>query len=59
VGAAVLVDRSGGKVRVDAPVHALWRLDIPVYRAIECPLCAADMPATHPGTGPAPVGASR
>lgn len=58
-GAAVLVDRSGGAVRLDVPLHALWRLDIRSYPAAECPLCAKGVPAMHPGTTSAPVGASR
>jgi len=58
-GAAVLVDRSGGASRLDVPVHSLWRLDIPSYAPAECPLCAKGMPATHPGTTPAPAVVSR
>ena len=59
VGAAVLVDRSGGEAHLDVPIEALWRLDIPSYTSAECPLCAKGILATHPGTTPAPVGASR
>ncbi len=59
VGAAVLVDRSGGDARLDAPVEALWRLDIPTYAPAECPLCTKGIPATHPGTTPAPAVVSR
>ena len=58
-GAAVLVDRSGGASRLDVPVHSLWRLDIPSYTPAECPLCAKGIPATHPGTTPAPAVVSR
>jgi len=58
-GAAVLVDRSGGASRLDVPVHTLWRLDIPSYAPAECPLCAKGIPATHPGTTPAPAVVSR
>ena len=58
-GAAVLVDRSGGAARLDVPVKALWRLDIPSYSATECPLCAKGVPAVHPGTTPAPAIISR
>jgi orotate phosphoribosyltransferase len=58
-GAAVLVDRSGGAADVDVPVEALWRLDIPSYASSECPLCAKGILATHPGTTPAPAGATR
>jgi len=59
VGAAVLVDRSGGEAHLDVPIEALWRLDIPTYAPAECPLCAKGIPATHPGTTPAPAGVSR
>jgi len=58
-GAAVLVDRSGGAARLDVPVEALWRLDIPSYSPTECPLCAKGVPAVHPGTTPAPAIVSR
>ncbi len=55
VGAAVLVDRSGGQARLRVPLHALWTLDIPTYDAAVCPLCAKGVPVTKPGTTPAPV----
>jgi orotate phosphoribosyltransferase len=58
-GAAVLVDRSGGAAQLDIPVEALWRLEIPSFAPAECPLCARGIPATHPGTTPAPKIASR
>ncbi|MDP9276254.1 MAG: orotate phosphoribosyltransferase [Chloroflexota bacterium] len=58
-GAAVLVDRSGGGAQLDVPIEALWRLEIPTYAPAECPLCAKGVPATHPGTTPAPVAAER
>jgi len=55
VGAAVLVDRSGGAVRLDVPLHALWTLDIPTYAESDCPQCAERVPVTKPGTTPAQV----
>jgi len=55
VGAAVLVDRSGGAAQLGVPLHALWALDIPTYDADRCPLCAAGVPLTKPGTTPAEV----
>ena len=58
-GASVLVDRSGGAARLEIPLHALWRLDIPSYPAAECPLCAKGVPAMHPGTTSARLGAPR
>ena len=55
VGAAVLVDRSGGAATLDVPLHALWTLDLPTYAPADCPQCAAGVPLTKPGTTPAPV----
>ena len=58
-GAAVLVDRSAGSAVLGVPLHALWTLEIPSYAPAECPLCAKGVPAAHPGTTPAPAGATR
>ncbi len=55
VGAAVLVDRSGGGARLGVPLHALWSVDVPTYDPAACPGCAAGAPLTKPGTTPAPV----
>ena len=55
VGAAVLVDRSGGAATLDVPLHALWTVDIPTYAPADCPQCAAGVPVVKPGTTPAPV----
>jgi orotate phosphoribosyltransferase len=53
VGAAVLVDRSGGAATLEVPLHALWRVDIPTYAPADCPQCAAGVPVLKPGTTPA------
>ncbi|HKW77901.1 MAG TPA: orotate phosphoribosyltransferase [Candidatus Limnocylindria bacterium] len=53
IGAAVLVDRSGGAAALDVPVRALWSLDIPAYAPEDCPLCGEGIPVTKPGTTPA------
>ena len=55
VGAAVLVDRSGGAAKLDVPLRALWSLDIPAYAPGDCPQCAEGVPVTKPGTTPAQV----
>jgi len=55
VGAAVLVDRSGGAATLDVPLHALWTVDIQTYALSDCPQCAAGVPLAKPGTTPAPV----
>jgi len=52
VGAAVLVDRSGGRAALGVPLQALWSLDVPTYAAADCPLCARGVPLTRPGTTP-------
>src|SRR6266516_574776 len=54
VGAAGLVDRSGGAATIDVPLHALWTVDIPTYAPADCPQCVAGVPLTKPGTTPAP-----
>ena len=56
IAVAVLVDRSGGAAKLGVPLHALWSLDIPTYAPSGCPLCAAGVPATHPGTTAAHAG---
>jgi orotate phosphoribosyltransferase len=55
VGAAVLVDRSGGAAKLDVPLRALWTLDIPTYAPGDCPQCANGVPVSKPGTTPAQV----
>jgi orotate phosphoribosyltransferase len=52
VGAAVLVDRSGGRAALGVPLHALWSLDVPTHMAADCPQCARGIPLTKPGTTP-------
>lgn len=55
-GIGVLADRSGGKVRFDAPLTALATLDVPAYSPDACPLCAAGVPLTQRGTRGATAG---
>jgi orotate phosphoribosyltransferase len=52
VGAASIVDRSGGRVRLDVPFEALLGIDVPTYQPEECPLCAKGLPITKPGSRP-------
>jgi orotate phosphoribosyltransferase len=54
VAAAVLADRSGGAA-LGVPLIALWSVDLPAYDASACPQCASGLPATKPGTTPAPA----
>lgn len=51
VGIAVLADRSAGSVRFgDIPMLPLLSLDIQSWPASDCPLCAAGVPLTKPGS---------
>ena len=50
VGAACLIDRSGGKAEVGVPLAALARLDIPTYEAGHLPPELAALPAVKPGS---------
>ena len=52
VGAAAIVDRSGGALDFGVPVHALVRLDVPTYTPEQCPLCAKGLPVAKPGSRP-------
>jgi orotate phosphoribosyltransferase len=47
VGVAVMVDRSGGKVRFgDLPFFAATEVDMQTFDPAACPLCARDVPLT-------------
>jgi orotate phosphoribosyltransferase len=50
VGAAAIVDRSGGTQDIGVPFHALVTLSLPTYHADACPLCAAAVPVVKPGS---------
>src|SRR5436305_11989243 len=50
VGAAAIIDRSGGRQRIDVPFHALASVALPTYEADACPLCAEGRPVTKPGS---------
>ena len=52
VGAAAVVDRSGGTIDFGVPSYALVRLDVPAYEAEHCPLCAEGIPVVKPGSRP-------
>ena len=52
VGAASIVDRSGGTARFDVPFHALLAVDLPTYPPETCPLCAKGLPVVKPGSRP-------
>jgi len=50
VGAACLIDRSGGKADLGVPLVALTELDIPAYAADALPPELAATPAVKPGS---------
>jgi orotate phosphoribosyltransferase len=52
VGAASIVDRSGGTVDFGVPAHSLVRLSLPTYEPEKCPLCAQGVPVVKPGSRP-------
>ena len=50
VGAAAIIDRSGGKQQIDVPFHALAAVALPTYEAQACPMCAEGKPVVKPGS---------
>jgi orotate phosphoribosyltransferase len=54
VGAAAIVDRSGGTARFDVPFAALLPVDVATYQPEACPLCASGIPVVKPGSRPTP-----
>ena len=59
VGAASIVDRSGGKGKTSGggailgvPFASLLDIDLPTYEPDQCPLCAKGLPVTKPGSRP-------
>ena len=56
VGAASIIDRSGGRSDVGVPRVALATLEVPAVSPAECTLCAAGVPAVKPGSRKRRVG---
>jgi orotate phosphoribosyltransferase len=52
IGAASIVDRSGGTLKFDVPAFSLVQLDVPAYDPDTCPLCAQGVPVEKPGSRP-------
>lgn len=50
VGAASIIDRSGGRAEVGVPRLALATLDVTAHPPDACPLCAEGVPAVKPGS---------
>src|SRR5436853_3311816 len=55
VGAASIVDRSGGTAKLDVPFWSLLAIDLPAYEPDKCPLCAQGLPVTKPGSRPVAI----
>ena len=52
VGAAAIVDRSGGAIDFGVPSHTLVQLLVPTYGPDKCPLCAKGIAVEKPGSRP-------
>jgi len=52
VGAASIIDRSGGQQALGVPYYALAALSVPTYEADACPLCQDGQPMVKPGSRP-------
>ena len=50
IAVALLVDRSGGKVKFNYPTFSLLEMEPVTYEPAQCPLCAKGVPMTHPGS---------
>lgn len=52
VGAASIVDRSGGTATFDVPFAALLPIEVSTFPPEHCPLCAQGLPVVKPGSRP-------
>jgi orotate phosphoribosyltransferase len=50
IGAASIVDRSGGTAAFDVPFRSLVSIPLPTYEPDRCPLCAQGLPVVKPGS---------
>jgi len=50
LGAAAIIDRSGGNQGLDVPFEALATVSLPTYAPESCPLCASGIPVVKPGS---------
>jgi orotate phosphoribosyltransferase len=50
VGAASIIDRSGGNQDLGVPYVALATMSLPTYQPDACPLCLAGEPVVKPGS---------
>ena len=54
VGAASIVNRSGGRAELGVPLVSLLQIDLPDVEESACPLCASGAPVVKPGSRPTP-----
>jgi orotate phosphoribosyltransferase len=50
VGAAAIIDRSGGQQALDVPFYALATVSLPTHEPAECPQCLTGEPVIKPGS---------
>lgn len=50
IGAASIIDRSGGSAEIGVPRVSLASLDVPSYKPEDCPMCAAGEAPYKPGS---------
>ncbi|MEQ1758312.1 MAG: orotate phosphoribosyltransferase [Vicinamibacterales bacterium] len=50
VGAAAIINRSGGQPALDVPFTSLTTLTVPTYEPDACPMCAEGRPVVKPGS---------
>jgi orotate phosphoribosyltransferase len=50
VGTGAVIDRSGGRSSLPHVPESLWKVDFPLWRPEECPLCARGIPLVKPGS---------
>src|SRR5262245_16872069 len=50
VGAAAIIDRGSDPGRVNLPLQALVRMEVPTHQPDSCPMCASGTPVVKPGS---------
>lgn len=50
LGAGAIIDRGADAGRLNVPLQALVRMQVPAYPPETCPLCAAGQPVVKPGS---------
>ena len=48
--AGALIDRTGGRLDLSVPAHALLTMQVPTYEPEQCPLCRSSVPIYRPGS---------